>query len=944
MHNRKSIFCYLLATIAASVSGCDDLYWDSSLYDLYGKKDGTLNWCGTYDSDGQIVEKGDVVKLIKLVDNKRYEYTCREHSSDNTCTVMERKICDNDDINKECVESSLDDHKLSKEEKLYKTSFRNHACPTSFTCRSVVETTQNDSTKLPNDGNSDSTQNADNDANQSTNDEKQKSSNIFECIMAKCDKADIDLRSKTSCGGCNIDCSGDDVMCDDGRCIPRYKCKKGELACKCTPSKDGNGIECKKPSNGEVINDSELLCIDGSTDQFCGITKCEDFDGQEKCPKGRTCYTPTKAEGPANSEEKPRIVKDIKNAKCVCNDGTFEIDNNICVDPFSDDHCGIGNDKHNGSVKETGLKCSESEVCNGEDCVCASPYYACKNATGLVECKNLTEIDNCGACGNDCKKMGDGVKCVNSECVCPDGYIKCNDKCIDPQNDSTYCGAKDSCIGSLRGETCGTNLECSNGTCVCSEGFINVNVKDKDNPICIKIDTEPESEYSKYCGITKDNDSYQNCNKIHGGICSQVVFGNYICICKNKLGPIHETINGRQTLIACINGELNTNHNDSYCEYELSTNNYVNCNLLCDEAADTPHCNKNYSNTGEPWRCQNNKCVQGCGNTKTKCRRRSFNPKDNTFTTADGFICVPNNLLNPNDKYIKEDESICSCATCASTDANEICVNPIAPVDKGTNPDATVINSLNHCSKCYDSCTDKGLPRCAQTDPNDNNSYSCVCAEGEISIKYNEKTACVSADYSSLNLECQTKDSLTKCTCAPGYYDYDDDIKNGCELFVTNNAEYCGPGGTNTNIENCKKDISSKHTEFASCSSGNCIYHSCLQGFEDCNGKLNDGCETDLLSLNNCGKCYNKCKFSCYTLKECENKCATIKGSSLNACCVTGELSSRYNADQIRCCDGYSLYHYSFRAFHCSDISHYGCFTEAPAEDQDCWTEVTASK
>lgn len=149
MHNRKSIFCYLLATIAASVSGCDDLYWDSSLYDLYGKKDGTLNWCGTYDSDGQIVHKGDVVKLIKLVDNKRYEYTCLERNSDDTCTVMERKICDNDDINKECVESSLDDHKLSKEEKLYKTSFRNHACPTSFTCRSVIETTQNDSTKPP---------------------------------------------------------------------------------------------------------------------------------------------------------------------------------------------------------------------------------------------------------------------------------------------------------------------------------------------------------------------------------------------------------------------------------------------------------------------------------------------------------------------------------------------------------------------------------------------------------------------------------------------------------------------------------------------------------------------------------------------------------------------------------------------------------------------------
>lgn len=929
MHNRKSIFCYLLATIAASVSGCDDLYWDSSLYDLYGKKDGTLNWCGTYDSDGQIVEKGHVVKLIKLVDNKRYEYTCLESSSDDTCTVMERKICDNDDINKECVQSSLDDHKLSKEEELYKTSFRNHACPTSFTCRSVVETTQNDSTKPPNDGNSDNTQNADNDANQSTNDEKQKSSNIFECIMAKCDNADIDLRSKTSCGGCNIDCSGDDVMCDDGRCIPRYKCRPNEKACKCKRSIEDDSFSCVTPHNGEPIPDDELVCLDSLSDQMCGINTCEDFKGIEICPIGKSCL---------DSET---------GAQCFCSAGTFKTDNGTCVGPHSTEHCGI-------SDTQPGVRCiGDGNVCNGTICTCGSPYYQCDTSLnqGELVCVDLTRDEhNCGSCGNDCTTKGTGAKCVNSECICPAGSIKCNDKCIDPNTDSNYCGAKDKCIGESRGKTCGDNQKCSNGSCVCDDNYVNINFNSTSDelPTCIKQTNESGAKYIEYCGLTPDNMKFQNCRKVDekNATCIANEDFNYICGCINNHFPIYVTDDdGDKILLACVNMNLNNNNSDIVCEYNNKSKEYVNCNLPCDDSGKPEHCNKDYNN--DPWSCQNNKCTIGCGANKTKCRKRAIDPTTGKYSESNEFVCIANKLLNINEKYIDKDEFICNCATCASTDENEICITPYVPNDMATNPDATALHSLNHCTKCYDSCSKKGFARCAQTNPDDENSFACLCATDEIYITYKDQQTCIPADYSMLNLECLTTHTDPVCTCAPGYVDFDNNIKNGCELYVANNTEHCGLGGAEHETVNCRAYINDKQTQFTSCSSGICTYYSCNEGFGDCNADLTDGCENELSTNEHCGKCYNKCNLECTFLKDCMNHCTQIDDTNQKACCVTGDINHKHDINQINCCSGYKLYQYknNYGSPSCVLKTHYGCFKSAPEGlYKNCWTEVTASK
>ena len=264
-----------------------------------------------------------------------------------------------------------------------------------------------------------------------------------------------------------------------------------------------------------------------------------------------------------------------------------------------------------------------------------------------------------------------------------------------------------------------------------------------------------------------------------------------------------------------------------------------------------------------------------------------------------------------------------------------------------TNPDAPALHSLNHCTKCYDSCSKKGFARCAQTNPDDENSFACLCATDEIYITYKDQQTCIPADYSMLNLECLTTHTDPVCTCAPGYVDFDNNIKNGCELYVANNTEHCGLGGAKHETVNCRAYINDKQTQFTSCSSGICTYYSCNEGFGDCNADLTDGCENELSTNEHCGKCYNKCNLECTFLKDCMNHCTQIDDTNQKACCVTGDINNKHDINQINCCSGYKLYQYknNYGSPSCVLKTHYGCFKSAPEGlYKNCWTEVTASK
>jgi hypothetical protein len=119
----------------------------------------------------------------------------------------------------------------------------------------------------------------------------------------------------------------------------------------------------------------------------------------------------------------------------------------------------------------------------------------------------------------------------------------------------------------------------------------------------------------------------------------------------------------------------------------------------------------------------------------------------------------------------------------------------------------TPLNTQTDCASCGDAClTDHGRAACEQS--------SCVIA-----------------------------------SCDPGFGDCDESYANGCETSLSTLAD-CGA---------CKAACEGAHG-VSECQGGACVIVTCSFGFDDCNGKYDDGCEVSLDTTKDCGSCGNGCK------------------------------------------------------------------------------------
>ncbi|AKU97820.1 Tryptophan synthase alpha chain [Labilithrix luteola] len=73
-----------------------------------------------------------------------------------------------------------------------------------------------------------------------------------------------------------------------------------------------------------------------------------------------------------------------------------------------------------------------------------------------------------------------------------------------------------------------------------------------------------------------------------------------------------------------------------------------------------------------------------------------------------------------------------------------------------------------------------------------------------------------------------------------------------CDTDLTNDVNNCGSCGFN-----CASNLSFYHFQMG-CVGGQCVPR-CADGYADCNGSLDDGCETELGSDDNCTACGDQC-------------------------------------------------------------------------------------
>lgn len=82
--------------------------------------------------------------------------------------------------------------------------------------------------------------------------------------------------------------------------------------------------------------------------------------------------------------------------------------------------------------------------------------------------------------------------------------------------------------------------------------------------------------------------------------------------------------------------------------------------------------------------------------------------------------------------------------------------------------------------------------------------------------------------------------------CEAGFEDCDGDPSNGCEVDLDSNSN-CG---------SCGNDCRSLYDNASGvCSNRQCQMDACDEGFDDCNADDSDGCEADLSSIDSCGAC-----------------------------------------------------------------------------------------
>lgn len=120
-----------------------------------------------------------------------------------------------------------------------------------------------------------------------------------------------------------------------------------------------------------------------------------------------------------------------------------------------------------------------------------------------------------------------------------------------------------------------------------------------------------------------------------------------------------------------------------------------------------------------------------------------------------------------------------------------------------------------------------------------------VSASGEISVS--DFLAVICRDHQSEENEA--------CVCDSGYADCDGNSENGCEVDLSSNTANCG-----SCANNCSLGII--HGSGV-CVDGDCEIGSCTAGWGNCNGQDSDDCEMNLMSdMSNCGACGSVCPSS----------------------------------------------------------------------------------
>ena len=243
-------------------------------------------------------------------------------------------------------------------------------------------------------------------------------------------------------------------------------------------------------------------------------------------------------------------------------------------------------------------------------------------------------------------------------------------------------------------------------------------------------------------------------------------------------------------------------------------------------------------------------CLNGlCGSPRCEPGTAECDGDTATICEAD----VSNDPTNCGKCRVTCASEFCSGGTCTSVD----CPSGFADCNQEeADRCETDLTTVTDCGSCETRCSDvHGEPSCT--------SRGCriACDDGYDDCDEDVETGCETrlatdaAHCGSCGNECTNENGGTRCVegeCSPrcdgGFGDCDGDPANGCETDLTTSLANCGA---------CGERCAPPHADGV-CEEGVCTAR-CDTGFDDCNGDVVDGCESDLGDPDTCGSCTNHC-------------------------------------------------------------------------------------
>ncbi len=688
-------------------------------------------------------------------------------------------------------------------------------------------------------------------------------------------------------GGADAGCPANGVMCGGQCCVyanatatcsngacAMGACDAGYADCNADPTDgcevpvDSDTDNCGSCGNACVTPHATAACTSG----VCGIASCD--TGYSDCNNDPTdgCEADTNND-PANCGACSNVCPATGGAP-VCNSGTCGIsacpsgtgecdgdpstvcETNLLTDLSNCGYCGNACNLPNaGSTCSTG-QCTITS--------CDSGYADCDTlpANGC-EVNLASSVNNCGACGDACTNANGQTACVNAACspTCNTGYGDCD-------GDATNGCETDTATDPLNCGTCGHVCNSTNGTPSCVAGACKI--------ACAAGWGDCDGDPSNGCETKLDTST--NC-----GACGTS------CNPANATGSCST---GSCKVVSCNSGYADCNSDPSDgCEVNTQSD-ASNCSA-CGTACSCPNgtascvsgvcgCSSCASGTADCDGSTANGCeintntdVNNCGGCGTVCNSTNGTPICSggtcSITCSSGFGDCNNSVTDGCETSLTTNTNCGACGgSCNPTNGTGSCSTGACTVVacsggyadcNGSASDGCEVNIASdptHCGSCGKTCSSAGGTATCTS-----GICGIVCSNGYADCNSDPSDGCetsltTTSNCGACGTTCSNANGSTTCSsgaCSPicnsGYGDCDSNPDNGCETNLNQNVNDCGACGTVCSCPNGRTP---------NCLNGSCGCSACSAGTADCDGNSSNGCETNTnTDVNNCGGCGAVC-------------------------------------------------------------------------------------